>query len=67
MGSTETGEMFTQEQYDAMTVVQRAELGLVRLNTEESKTLEGMNRKQRRDWLRKNKKLSRRSRNVKTA
>jgi hypothetical protein len=59
-----TGDMYTQEEVDAMSVVQRAQLKLVRLNSAESATLEGMNRKQRRDWMRKNKMLSRRKRNV---
>lgn len=67
MGSTKTGELFTQEQYDAMSAVRRAELGLVPISPTESVSLQGMNRKERRDWLRDNKKFSRRNRNVKAA
>jgi hypothetical protein len=62
MASTETGELFTDEQYKAMSVEKRAELKIVGITSEESQMLSGMNRKQRRDWLRANKKFSRRSR-----
>lgn len=61
MGSTETGELFTQAQYDSMPAEKREELGAVRLSPAESKQLEGMNRKQRRDWMRKNKKFSKKT------
>jgi hypothetical protein len=66
MGSTETGELFTQEQYDAMPLTRREELKIVGITPEESAHLQGMNRKDRRDWMRKNKKFNRRNDNVKT-
>jgi hypothetical protein len=64
MASTETGELFTEEQYRVMSEEKRTELKIVGLTPEESAMLSCMNRKQRRDWLRKNKKFSRRQRNV---
>ena len=66
MGSTETGELFTEAQYQAMPIKVRKDLGIVSITPEESEMLTGMNRKQRRDWLRANKKFSRRKRSVKT-
>ena len=63
MASMETGEMFTQEEYNAMPVQKRAELKLVNVTEEESQMLSGMNRKDRRIWLKANKKLSRGQRN----
>lgn len=67
MASTETGELFTQKQYDEMPITKRQELGIVGITPEEAKMLSGMNRKDRRNWLRENKKFSRRNRNVKSA
>lgn len=59
MGSTETGELFTQEQYDNMPVFKREELGIVGITPEESALLQGMtSRKERRDWMRAHKKFS---------
>lgn len=43
MGSMVTGDMYTQEEYDAMSVVERADLQIVPLKPKESKMLEGMN------------------------
>ena len=63
MASIETGEMFTQEQFEAMSIEKRAELKIVGVTPEEQQLLGGMNRKQRRDWLRANKKFGRRGRN----
>lgn len=60
MGSTETGELFTEYQYKAMPMWERKELGIVGITPEESNMLSGMNRQQRRTWLRENKKFSRR-------
>lgn len=57
MASTETGEMFTDKQFAEMTEEKRQDLGLVRLTPQEEQLLRGMNRKQRREWLRKNKKV----------
>jgi len=56
MASTETGEMFTQEQYEALTPQKREELKIVGVTPQESEMLSGMNRKDRRAWLRINKK-----------
>lgn len=67
MGSMSTGEMFTQDQYDNMPIQKREELQIVGLTPEEAEHLKGMNRKERRTWMRANKKFSRRSRNVKVA
>jgi hypothetical protein len=64
MGSMETGELLTEEQYQALYLEKRTELKIVGINPEESAMLQGMNRKQRRDWMRKNKKFSRRQRDV---
>lgn len=58
MGSTETGELFTQAQYDAMPEEKREKLKVVGLTPEESVKLEAMNRQERRDWMRANKKFS---------
>lgn len=55
MASTETGEMFTQEQFDAMTVQERASLGLVRITPQEQAKLEPMPLEERKQWLKKNK------------
>lgn len=57
MASIGTGEMFTQEQYDQLTITQRAEMKIVGVTPEESEMLSGMNRKQRRAWLKANKKF----------
>ena len=59
MASTETGEMFTQEQYDAMPEQKRVELKVTQLTPQEAQMLEGMNRQQRRVWLKQNKKFKR--------
>ena len=63
MVSMETGEMFTQEQYDATPLAKREELKMVGVSEQESQMLQGMNRKERRNWLRAHKKFSRRVRN----
>ena len=57
MASTSTGEMFTQEQYEALTPQKREELKIVGLSEQESQMLQGMNRKDRRAWLKANKKF----------
>ena len=57
MASTETGEMFTDQQFAEMTEQKRQDLGLVPLTPDEEQMLRSMNRKQRREWLRKNKKV----------
>ncbi len=57
MASSETGEMFTQEQYEVMTPQKREKLKLVNITPQESAMLEGMNRKDRRAWLKANKKF----------
>lgn len=59
MASTSTGEMFTQEQYEALTPEKREELKIVGLSEEESQLLQKMNRKDRRAWLKANKKFKR--------
>ena len=65
MASTETGELYTQEQFDAMSVQQRADLGMVRINPKEQATLQPMTVEERKAWLKanKSKKPSRRSLN----
>lgn len=55
MASTTTGEMFTQEQFDAMSVEERARLGLVRISPQEEKTLAPMSLDERKAWLNQNK------------
>lgn len=58
MASTTTGEMFTQEQYDAMSEERRAELGLVKVTRREAEKLAPLNAQDRKRYLeaRKNKK-----------
>lgn len=55
MASTLTGEMFTQEQYDAMSADRRAELGLVQVTPTEQTKLAPMNLEERKVWLKQNK------------
>jgi len=55
MASTETGELYTQEQFDAMTVQQRADLGMVRITPKEQTILEPQTPEQRKAWLKENK------------
>lgn len=55
MASTSTGEMFTQEQYDAMTSDRRAELGLVQVTPQEQAKIAPMSLEQRKAWLKENK------------
>lgn len=55
MASTSTGQMFSQEQVDAMTVEERAKHGLVEINDDEQVLLGGMTDAQRVDWLKENK------------
>jgi len=50
-----TGEMFTQEQYDAMTQAQRDDLQLVPLTPTESKSLASLSNEQRKQYLNKTK------------
>lgn len=62
MASITTGEMYTQKQFDAMSVTERASLDLVQVAPQEEATLESMTLEQRKDWLKthKSKKPSRR-------
>lgn len=55
MASTSTGEMFTQEQYEAMSEQQRQELDIVRITPEEQQKLAPMSLKDRKAWLKANK------------
>lgn len=57
MASINSGEMFTQAQYEEMTPQEREDKQLVNLTPEESQMLQGMNRKDRRTWLKANKKF----------
>lgn len=57
MASTETGELFTDEQYKNMSVKQRSELKIVGITSEESTILSKMSRFERRKWMRENKKF----------
>lgn len=57
MASIDSGEMFTQEQFEAMTQAERAKKKIVNLTPQESQYLANMNRKQRREWLKANKKF----------
>lgn len=57
MASINSGEMFTQAQYEAMTPKEREDKQLVNLTLEEQQILEPMNRKARRAWLKANKKF----------
>ena len=57
-----TGEMFTQQQYDQLTITQREKVKIVGGTPEESEMLSGMNRKQRRAWMKANKKFKQVSR-----
>lgn len=54
MASTETGQMFTQEEYDKLPEI--AKTNLVELTPSESEMLAKMPRKERRQWLRTHKK-----------
>lgn len=51
MASTTTGEMFTQQQYEEMTVDERARLGLVQVSATEQEKLAPMSLEQRKAWL----------------
>lgn len=51
MASTNTGEMFTQEQYEAMTPERRTELDIVRLTPSESAKLVPMTDEERKQYL----------------
>lgn len=55
MASTTTGEMYTQEQFNDMTVQERAALGLVRITPKQEATLAPMTPEQRKVWLKENK------------
>ena len=55
MGSTETGEMFTEAQVREMTPQRVKDLGLVKLTPGDVEFLARMNRRDRRAWLRANK------------
>lgn len=58
MGSTETGEVFTEAQYQSMSVEKREELKLVGLTAEDQAALRRLpNRAARREWMRANKKF----------
>ena len=57
MASISTGEMYTNEQVNKMTVAEKTKLKIVGLTPEEEKLLVGMNRKGRRTWLKANKKF----------
>jgi hypothetical protein len=57
MGGIESGNLYTQEEYDAMPVARRVEEKVVGITPQESQMLQGMNRKQRREWMRANKKF----------
>lgn len=65
MASTSTGEMFTQEQYEAMSVLQREELGIVPITPAEQAKLQPVSLDERKTWLKANKgkKLNRRQLN----
>jgi len=65
MASTSTGEMFTQEQYEAMSAMEREHLGLVPVTEAEQAKLQPMSLEERKAWLKanKSKKPSRRSLN----
>ena len=56
MASTTTGEMYTDEQVRKMSAEQKEVLKIVGLTPEEEKLLSGMNRKNRRAWLKIHKK-----------
>lgn len=51
MASTETGELYTQEQYDGFTPQQREELGIVHLNSEEQELLAQLSPEERLAFL----------------
>lgn len=55
MANIDTGEMYTQEQYDKLLPEQKTRI--VGVNQEESVMLSKMNRKNRRAWLKNNKKV----------
>lgn len=55
MASTSTGEMFTQEQYEAMSADKRAELGLVQVSPQEQEKLQLMTLEERKAWLKEHK------------
>lgn len=55
MASTETGELYTQEQFDAMSLQERSDLGMVRINPKEEAILSPMSHDERKAWLNQNK------------
>lgn len=57
MDATNTGEMFTDEQIQEMTIKDFNAKGIVKINSDEETLLAGKNRKERRLWLKANKKF----------
>lgn len=57
MGGIETGELFTQSEYDLLTPVQIEEKKVVPLSEQEAFILHKMNRAKRREWMKANKKF----------
>lgn len=53
MASTVTGDMYTQEQYEKMSEIEREALGIVPLATTTQALLEPMNKAERVDFLKK--------------
>lgn len=56
MASLSTGEMYTDEEVSKMTEPQKSKLKIVGITPKEQELLNTMNRKDRRAWLKKNKK-----------
>lgn len=57
MGGMNTGDVYSQEEFDAMPIAEREEKQLVPLNAADLVEMHGMNRAQRRAWMKKNKKF----------
>lgn len=51
MASTSTGEMFTQDEVDAMSEARKQELDIVRIDPSESSMLQSMSVEERKVWL----------------
>lgn len=57
MGGINTEDLYTQEEVDAMVPAELQAKGVVKLTPEDQKAMAGMNRKERRKYLKDNKKF----------
>jgi hypothetical protein len=55
MGGINTGELYSQEEFNAMTENERERIGMVPITPAQSALLEPMSKEDRMKWLKKNK------------